>query len=99
MSIPYTNQGIMVQYVGETRVLSLPRLCLRGRSLDTIASQIRRNGVVTFRSHDDPIFLPYPRYSSPRPFRLPIPLNYAPKLGNREESEAAINEGNAMEFR
>jgi hypothetical protein len=60
MSIPYTNQGIMVQYVGETRVLSLPRLCLRGRSLDTIVSQIRRNGVVTFRSHDDPIFLPYP---------------------------------------
>lgn len=63
----------MVQYVGETRVLSLPRLCLRGRSLDTIASQIRRNGLVTFRSHDDPIFLPYPRYSSPRSFRLPIP--------------------------
>jgi hypothetical protein len=27
------------------------------------------------------------------------PLNYAPKLGNREESEAAKNEGNAMEFR
>jgi hypothetical protein len=27
------------------------------------------------------------------------PLNYAPKLGNREESEATKREGNAMEFR
>lgn len=43
----------MIQFVLEV----LPRLCLRGSNLDIIAPQILLNGVVTFRSHDDPISL------------------------------------------
>jgi hypothetical protein len=43
----------VIQFVLEV----LPRLCLRGSNLDIIAPQILLNGVVTFRSHDDPISL------------------------------------------